>query len=97
MKILVLRDEHAAVLPSQLPDSGVTRSALAKETNVARIGEEIAQCRHQLFGQLFVEEQAHGSGGRNTQCSALALSCVGQARPDVFSNELREIGEDLIF
>ncbi len=97
MKILVLRDEHAAVLASQLPNGGITRATLAEETNVQGIGEEIAQGSHQLFGQLFVEEQAHDSGGGNTQCAALALSCVRQARPDVFPRELREIGEDLIF
>ena len=96
MKILVLGHEHAAVLLSQLPNGGVTGSALAKETNVQGIGEEIAQHRHQLFGQLFVEEQAHGSGGRNTLCAALALSGVRQARPDVFPGELREIAEDMI-
>ena len=97
MKVFVLRDKHAAVFTSQLPDSKVTRTALAEETNVQGIGEEIAQRRHQLFGQLFVEEQAHGSRSRNTQCSALALSCVAQACPDVLPRELREIGEDLIF
>jgi len=97
MKVLVFRDEHAAVLARQLPNGRVTRAALAEETNVQGIWEEIAQCRHQRFRQLFVEEQAHDSGGRNSQCAALPLSRVRQARPDVFPGELREIRQDLFF
>jgi hypothetical protein len=34
MKILILRDEHAAVRASQLPNGGVTRATVAEETNV---------------------------------------------------------------
>jgi hypothetical protein len=33
---------------------------------VERIWEEIAQRLHQLFRQLFVEEQTHDSGSRNS-------------------------------
>jgi hypothetical protein len=95
------RGAHAFNEPSAasqlLPKGVVTRATLAEETNVQGIGEEIVQCRHQLFGQLFVEEQARDSGGRNPQCAALAFSCIRQACPDVFPRELRRIGEDLIF
>jgi hypothetical protein len=44
---------------------------------VERLGNEILERRHQLFRQLFVEEQAHDSGGRNTQCATFAFSGVG--------------------
>jgi len=59
--------------------------------------EEIVQCGDQLFRQLFVEEQAHDSGGRNTLCTALALRRIGQARTDVFSGQLREVCDDFVF
>lgn len=49
MKVFVLRDDHAPVLASQLPDGEITRTALAEEPNVQGIWEEIAQHRHQLF------------------------------------------------
>ena len=90
MKVLVFRHEHTIVLQGQLPYHWIGRSALAKETDVQRLGKEILERRDQLFRQLFVEEQAHDSGGRNTQCATFALSGVGQARPDVFSGQLRE-------
>lgn len=97
MKVLVFRHEHTPVLNGQLPHDWIGRSAFAQETNVQRLGKELFERRHQLFRQLFVEEEAHDSGGRDTQCATFALSGVGQARPDVFSSELREFRQDLIF
>jgi hypothetical protein len=97
MKILVLGHQYTTMLSSQSPDDRVRRTALAQYTNVQRVGKQIVQSRHKFFGQLFVEEQTHDSGGRGTHSAALTLGGIGQARSDVFSGELREVGQDLVF
>jgi hypothetical protein len=97
MKILVLGHEYAAVLSSQSPDDRIRRTALAQYPDMQRVGKQIAQDRHELFGQLLVEEQTHDSGGRGTHCATLTLGGIGQTRPDVFSGELRKVCQDLVF
>jgi hypothetical protein len=72
MKVFVFGHEHAAVVAGKLPNHGISGAASSEETNVERIGKEIRQQGHQLFGQLFVEEQAHEitPGGRESDAPA---------------------------
>ena len=47
------------MIASELADHQVRGAAGSEEANVERIGKEVGQQGHQLFRQLFVEEQAH--------------------------------------
>ena len=90
MKVFVLGHQETALIASELPDQRVSRAAGSEEANVERIGKDVGQQGHQLFRQLFVEEQAHGSS-RTAERPTLPFGSVGQARPDVVARQLREV------
>jgi hypothetical protein len=83
------------VLLGVLPHCSVGCPADAKDANVERIGKDIGQQHYELFGQLFIEEQAHRLR-RDAECSTFAFGRVGQAGPDVVARQLRKLPEDLV-
>ena len=82
---------------SELPNDWIGCTALAERANVQGSGEEIVEGQGQLFGQLFVEEQAHDSGGRDALRTALTFGGVRQASPDILPSELRKVAQNLVF
>ena len=65
MKVFVFRDENAVTLAGELPDALIRCPPHAELSNVERVWKDVLEQHDQLFGQLFVEEQAHNSGGGN--------------------------------
>jgi hypothetical protein len=79
------------VLASELPDALIRRTADAELSDVERIGKDVAQQHDQLFGQLFIEEQAHSSRGGNRRRSALTFRSGREAGAHILSRQLPKI------
>src|SRR5688572_9806203 len=96
MKILILADEQASMLASNIPDAWICGPTEAQQSNVQRLRIEICQPLAQGFRELLVEEQPHHLSRGDADGAAFALGCVGQASPDVLGRELGKVGQQLL-
>jgi hypothetical protein len=83
MEVLVFRHKYASLFLSHFPDDRVAGTLAAERSNVESTWKQIGQKRDQLFRELFVEEQAHGSRSWNADCSALSFRRIREARANV--------------
>jgi hypothetical protein len=96
VEVLVFRHKCASVLPSHFPDDRVGGTLAAERSNVERTWEQIGQKRDQVFRELFVEKQAHGSGGWKADRPTLSFGRVREARANVVAGQLRKVAQNLI-
>jgi hypothetical protein len=66
MEVLVLRDEHALVFASELPNDRIWCSADPQLPDMKRLGKQITQQIDELLRQRLVEEQPHANHAAGT-------------------------------